>query len=331
MFDIVPQSPQLLDENYSAWATDFIFQSKALNTTKAYFSDMKYFLAWQKAAYGQNFWPLDENVVVRYIYENLQEMPEHTEKFLLEQKAKRYAGLFKFGTVRRRLQSLSTAHMQSNHYDPVKSKKVTKLMTAMQRMHEPCKKSKAITKNILLDMLATATESILDIRDAAVLCFGWASGGRRRSEIVDAVIENLDEQADGNFLYNISRSKTDQTGKGHVVPIKGIAAAALRAWLQVSKIKTGYIFRSLTKAHRLRGQMKTATINHIVKYRIKIAGYDPKFYTAHGLRRGFITEAGKQKCPLGDVMALSGHKSVRIAMEYYESGSVINNSASNLM
>ena len=253
------------------------------------------------------------------------------KKILLEKKVKKHARLYKFGTVKRRLQSLSISHMQSNHFDPVKSKKVTKLMTAMQKTHGPAQKSKAITKNILMDMIATANDSVLDIRDAAILCFAWASGGRRRSEIVEAVMENLDEQADGNFLYNISRSKTDQLGKGHVVPIKGIAASALRAWLQVSKIKTGYIFRSLTKSHRLRGQMKTATINHIVKYRIKVAGYDPKFYTAHGLRRGFITEAGKQKCPLGDVMALSGHKSVRIAMEYYESGSVINNSASNLM
>ena len=36
-------------------------------------------------------------------------------------------------------------------------------------------------------------------------------------------------------------------------------------------------------------------------------------YSAHSLRSGFITEAGRQQVPLGDAMAMTGHASVATA------------------
>ena len=53
--------------------------------------------------------------------------------------------------------------------------------------------------------------------------------------------------------------------------------------------------------------------------------------SAHSLRSGFVTEAGKQGVGLGDTMALTDHRSVQTVMDYYQSGEVGNSRAARLM
>jgi integrase len=53
--------------------------------------------------------------------------------------------------------------------------------------------------------------------------------------------------------------------------------------------------------------------------------------SAHSLRSGFVTEAGKQGVALGDTMALTGHRSVHTVMDYYQSGEVGGTRAARLM
>jgi hypothetical protein len=45
------------------------------------------------------------------------------------------------------------------------------------------------------------------------LLFGWASGGRRRSEIARATMENLRKVASRGYLYALGQSKTNQDGR----------------------------------------------------------------------------------------------------------------------
>jgi len=51
-------------------------------------------------------------------------------------------------------------------------------------------------------------------------------------------------------------------------------------------------------------------ICQIIKKRIALAGHNPAQYGAPSLRSGFITEAGRQGVHMGEVMQLSGHKSL---------------------
>ena len=80
----------------------------------------------------------------------------------------------------------------------------------------------------------------------------------------------------------------------------------------------------------MRGGLSPIDVHRIVRRRIKAAGYDEKSFGAHSLRSGFVTEGGRRGKPLGDIMAMTGHKSVHTAMRYYQVGSIINNSAANL-
>jgi integrase len=49
-----------------------------------------------------------------------------------------------------------------------------------------------------------------------------------------------------------------------------------------------------------------------------IAGLDPAEFSAHGLRSGFMTQAGRDGIPLVDAMRQSAHRSVQQASGYYD-------------
>jgi len=320
------------EEDYGLKADEFIYDSKPDNTKRAYLGDIQYFTKWLEASCPKNKWPITEETIIKFIFQHLEEMPKEIEDTLIANGWKRKRGVHAYKTVTRRLVSVTILHKYNNLPDPCDTNKIKSLLSAMSKSSVKQKKSKAITKSVLENLIETcATNSLIDIRDKALLLFGWSSGGRRRSEISEAVIENLEETVEGNFIYHIDKSKTDQKGKGHDVPVKGKAAETLKTWLRLAKITNGKIFRSVGKGGKIGDKITDVDINRIVKKRCEMAGYDSSQYSAHGLRRGFVTEGGKQGCPLGDVMAMSGHKSVPIAMQYYESGAVINNKAANLM
>ena len=93
----------------------------------------------------------------------------------------------------------------------------------------------------------------------------------------------------------------------------GAAARALQAWLDASGIAQGPLFRRIRRGDVLGEPLAAAAVRDIVRQRCELAGLDES-YSAHSLRSGFITEAGRQQVPLGDAMAMTGHASVATAM-----------------
>ncbi len=73
-------------------------------------------------------------------------------------------------------------------------------------------KKTAIARTGLEAMLATCDESLEGVRDRALLCFGFASGGRRRSEIAAADMQDLRRTAPDSYVYRLEHSKTQQAG-----------------------------------------------------------------------------------------------------------------------
>ena len=73
------------------------------------------------------------------------------------------------------------------------------------------------------------------------------------------------------------------------------------------------LFRRIRRGDVLGEPLAAAAVRDIVRQRCELAGLDES-YSAHSLRSGFITEAGRQQVPLGDAMAMTGHASVATAM-----------------
>jgi len=95
-----------------------------------------------------------------------------------------------------------------------------------------------------------------------------------------------------------------------------MAAQALEAWLQASGITAGAIFRRIRKGGHLGEALSPAAVRDIVQARCALAGVEGEF-SAHSLRSGFVTEAGRQNVPLGETMALTGHHSLTTVLGYF--------------
>jgi hypothetical protein len=85
----------------------------------------------------------------------------------------------------------------------------------------------------------------------------------------------------------------------------------------VSGVEEGPIFRRL-----LRGGVVTAdaleplAVRLIEKERCLKAGLDGSRFSAHSLRSGFVTEAGRRKVSAPESMALTGHRNYESPMGY---------------
>jgi len=334
---LVPKVDYILSPLKNALASmdirsnEILREFSADNTERAFNGDLVYWQAWLSAVGFDFESPVSIDHVKLFAIQHVEGIPQEIDKKLVDQRYKQSLGPHKISTIKRRLASLSVALDLEKLPNPTKEKELRRIIEKLSKKHgESSKKGKAITRDILLAILDTCRDSLLDSRDRAVILFGWASGGRRRSEIADAELKDLQELGE-DFIYCLPRSKTDQEGKGRNLPVKGMAALALKQWFQKAGIVEGKIFRSVGKSGKVGEKLTPVDINRIVKRRCKMAGYDPTLYSAHSLRSGFITEAGRQRCPLGDVMELSTHKSVSIAMGYYQAGNVANNSAANLV
>ena len=170
------------------------------------------------------------------------------------------------------------------------------------------------------------------LRDRALLLFAWSSGGRRRSEVVSATLENI-KRSDSGFLYTLGHSKTNQTGRARpedIKPITGVAAQALQAWLDASGIASGAVFRRIRRGDVVAEPLAAAAVRDIVRERCRQAGIEGEF-SAHSLRSGFVTEAGRQNIPLGETMAMTGHSSVATVMGYFRAGTAAQSRAAQLM
>jgi integrase len=149
---------------------------------------------------------------------------------------------------------------------------------------------------------------------------------------VNATLENTHKSGDEAWTYVLTHDKANQAGTDrpeNSKPIVGAAARALEAWLKISGIRSGPIFRRIRKGTTLGEPLSASAVRKIVKARCLQAGLVGDF-SAHSLRSGFVTEAGRQNVSLGETMAMTGHASVATVMRYFRSGQVSTSRAATL-
>ena len=119
---------------------------------------------------------------------------------------------------------------------------------------------------------------------------------------------------------HIPGKRSWRAGGRAVKPVVATAAQAMETWLKASEITSGPLFRRINKAGRLGEDALTGTaIRDIVKARCTLAGVGDDF-SAHSLRSGFVTEAGRQNMPLQETMAMTGHRSMDVVTGYFRAG-----------
>jgi integrase len=338
--------PHALDVQADAAVRSLMREGSSANTAASYRAAVRYWTAWFELRYGQRFaLPLPEAAVIQFVVDHAQRTTDHGLKWelplaldqeLVRLKAKGRLGAPSLNTLLQRVSVLSKAHELLGHPNPCRAATVRELLAKTRRAYArrgvaPAKKE-ALTREPLQAMLGTCDDTLRGIRDRALLLFAWASGGRRRSEVVRATVENTVRTAEG-FLYTLAQSKTNQTGARRAddqKPIVGSAAQALDAWLAASGIQQGPIFRRVRRGDIIGEPLAAAAVRDIVLERCKLAGLEGEF-SAHSLRSGFVTEAGRRNIPLGDTMAMTGHASVATVMGYFRAGAAAQSPAARLM
>ena len=197
------------------------------------------------------------------------------------------------------------------------------------------KSNKPITRDVLEQMLVTCGRDLRGMRDRAVLMLGWASGGRRRSELSNLQREDLSlEKFEETGLIWIHLLETKTTGRDATprLVLKGRAARAVARWIEAAKIADGPLFRPISKSGRpLPRRLSPDGIYQIVKRRLVLAGLPEEMASPHGLRSGFLTQAALDGAPVQAAMRLSLHRSMAQAQRYYDDVDIAENPATDLL
>lgn len=120
----------------------------------------------------------------------------------------------------------------------------------------------------LLALLDALPYDPAGIRDRALLSITY-DAGLRRSEAVRIRVEHVERLPNGEGSLFIPRSKTDQEGEGARAWLSSRSIEYLDAWLSLTEIGDGFVFRSLSYRVSERGHLSEAAVGAILKARLK--------------------------------------------------------------
>jgi integrase len=233
------------------------------------------------------------------------------------------ASRYKVATIEHRIIALHQAHVHLGYVtdkrtSPAMSGLVKQTMQGIRRtLGTAQRRVKALVKDDLLETLVLIDQQMPTkaARDRALLIVGFA-GAFRRSELVGIQTSDLEFNTQGCEVL-LRRSKTDQEGEGRTVfipyatgdrcPVK-----ALQQWMQVANIKSGAVFRAVSRYDRVsRKALGASSVALIVKSSVaRLHGEAVSAnVSGHSLRAGFATQAAMVGLPNWQTKLTTGHKS----------------------
>ncbi len=100
--------------------------------------------------------------------------------------------------------------------------------------------------------------------------------------------------------------------------------------MEVSKIRSGPVFRRLSKGSKLsENRLTDQTVALLIKQYLQLIGIDSKNYSGHSLRSGFATSAAESGVEERSIMAMTGHKSTEMVRRYIKEANLFKNNALN--
>jgi integrase len=337
--------PAALDAATQRATDEFLAEGTPANTARSYASAMRYWAAWYALRYGGalHTQAVPVTVVNQFVVDHLErrvgtglrhELPPEVDAQLVALGAKKALGPLSSATVGHRLAVLAKWHRLQQWDSPTDDHRVKTLMAKARRAQAKrgivTRKKTAAVAEPLQAMIDTCTDGLRGTRDRALLLLAWSGGGRRRSELIALEVGDLRQLRPDTWTYALGRTKTQAAGPRREKPLRGDAAYAVAAWLEAANLTDGPLFRRLYRHGTVgpRG-LSSDQVARIVQRRAALAGL-PGDWAAHSLRSGFVTEAGRQGVPLGEVMAMTEHRSVGTVMGYFQAGTLLSSRASAL-
>ncbi len=282
-----------------------------------------------RAAYRKGWLKFVEYCAAERVGDPLSASPEAAAGFfvhLATRPSRRRGSALSMGTVAIYKSAISRKYLEAGRPSPANHPVVRSTLKGLARLRGSSRrKVDALREFHIEEMLRATPDSLIGVRDAAIIAVGFA-GALRRSEICGLSVQDVEfldarESCEDRMVITIRRSKTDQPGQGQRVPILdggGIRPInRLRLWLEGSGITAGSLFQTMKRGGNLRGRpLHHSDIPRIVKRYAKLIGLDPKDIAGHSLRAGFVTSAAVHHARLDKIMAVTRHTNPATVMGY---------------
>jgi integrase len=293
-------------------ASEFINQSKAKNTIRAYQADWADFADWCKR-HGQSALPTSPDCVALYLTD--------------------LAATHKPATLTRRVSAISQAHAIIGMESPTKAAKVRLVMAGIRRSKGTAQEAKTpVLVADLKRMVSRLPDCLLGVRDRALLLIGFC-GAFRRSELVALNVGDCAFTREG-LVLTIRHSKTDQEGEGRQIGVPygaHLASCPIRSlqdWIEKSGITEGPLFRPINRHGKMASaRLSGAAVGEIVKKCVAVLGLDATEFAGHSLRSGLATSAAMAGASERSIMNQTGHRSEKMVRRYIRSGSLFKENA----
>ena len=177
-------------------------------------------------------------------------------------------------------------HLDAGKPDPTDNQEVGNMIQCYQRtlgeLDKSPKQALGMTKlkyNAIVAVIRSEGDRVIAVRDIAVIS-ALRYALLRRGECSALRVRHFTPEEDGTGRLLISRSKTDQPGKGAVVLLNKKAVSAIIEWMKRAGIDPATdgatpLFRQVQRGgHVQPDKLSGETINKIIKKRGKDAGFD---------------------------------------------------------
>lgn len=232
-------------------------------------------------------------------------------------------------TVRRYVATIAALHRQARLENPCDGEDAR---LALERMHRekgrtqrqaaPLNRNRDPKKpeepSLVERMLALPGETLIDLRNRALLATGYDTLGRR-SELAELQLTDLKRDADGTGSIIIRRGKTDQEGRGKTRFIAPDTMRYLAAWLAAAGHTDGFLFRCVWKGSRVGGGLDGAEIARIFREMARAAGLSAKEaanVTGHSARVGGVQDMVETGIDLPAIMQSGGWQTSEMVARY---------------
>ena len=298
----------------SSFYDDVLFSSLSDNTRIAY----------------EKGWSCFQDYCVRADVNPLAATPDHVADFFVDMGsgANRANGKkLSVGTLYLYRSAINRQYAEAHKSSPANHLKVNAVLKGLARMRGTAPRQvQALREHHILGMLEQCGDSLIGLRNAAIIALGF-SAALRRSEICALTIDDIQIIAPGRgdgsrrMFVHIRKSKTDQAGKGQRIAVPdGKRIKPIRRlidWLQSSGIKRGFVFQSMTRGGSLRGRaLHPVDIPRLLKHYAETIGLDPDEISGHSLRAGFVTSAAVHHARLDKIMEITRHSNPETVMRY---------------
>lgn len=275
-------------------------------------------------------WSCFEDYCASRKIDSLSATPEEVADFLIElatRPSPKSGKTLSMGTVTLYRSGINKKYAEAGMVSPMNHPEVNAVFKGLSRIKGTASRQvKALREHHIKRMLDQCGDTLIGLRDAAIISVGFA-GALRRSEICGLAVDDVEfiKPANGHsskkMFVHIRKSKTDQEGKGqkiaipegkHLMPVQ-----RLRDWLEASGITGGYLFQTMKRGGKLRGlPLHHSDVPRLVKHYARLVGLDSKEVSGHSLRAGFVTSAAVHNARLDKIMEITRHSNPATVMKY---------------